>query len=125
MTVPATPVTVSPTPTFPPDRKVWSGGLAGILTWLIIFGLGKAGVPLDPTLQSGLALVVGYAVSYFVPPSLRDVVSRVNNDIVKIANADQSNPTTAVVVRPAAALEAAKADVASGAIPVQIVTPKL
>lgn len=115
---------VSPTPTFPPDRKILAGGLASVLAWFVLFGAGKVGIAVDPVLQSILVPLIGYAISYLVPPSLRDVVSRVNNDIVKLANADPSNPTTAQVVTPALSRVVAAADVASGAVPAVVVTEK-
>lgn len=115
------PSVVSPTPTFPPDKKVWAGGLAGLATWLIFFVAAKVGMPIDPSLQGLISLAIGYGVSYLVPPALHDVVDRVNNDIVKLANADQTNPTTAIVVSRETSLAQAKVDVASGVVPADII----
>lgn len=117
---PLPPSVISPTPTFPPDKKVWAGGLAGLTTWLIFFVAAKVGMPIDPSLQGLISLAIGYGVSYLVPPALHDVVDRVNNDIVKLANADPSNPTQAVVVDLATSKLATAKDIASGAVPVPV-----
>lgn len=45
------------------------------------------------------------------------IVSRVDNEVVKMANADPGNPTTAVVTSPMIARAAAQADIDSGAVP--------
>lgn len=103
-------------PTLPPDRKVWAGGLVGIVTWAIMFAAAKAGHPIDLGLQALIPVVLGYIVSYVVPPSVRDIVKRVDNTIVRIANADQSNPTTAVIVDHATSKAAADADISMGLI---------
>lgn len=103
-------------PTWPPDRKIWAGGLASLVAWGILYGLGRAGVALPPELQAMLVPAVGYVISYVTPPSIRDIVTRVNNDIVKLANADQNNPTTAKVVSDHESVMVARTDIATGAV---------
>lgn len=114
---------VDPTPTpvavtFPPDRKVWASGLSGLAVFAIGIGLQKFfNITIDPNVLAAAITVIIPLVAYLVPPSVQDVVKRVNNDIVKIANADQSNPTQAVAVDLATSKAAAISDIVSGAIP--------
>lgn len=127
------PVVVAVTPVpwlkFPPDRKVYVGGLAGVLTWLIL-SVAQHLLGFDP--QAFLNSVIGpgapdvqlivtgaitLLVAHFTTPSIQDVVAHVNNAVVKLANADPANPTTAVVVTEAAADVAAKVDAIAGALP--------
>lgn len=62
-----------------PDRKVLSGGIAGIATWLILLTASAMGYPLvEPGAEEGVAGVVGFVIAYIVPPSVRDVVKRID-----------------------------------------------
>lgn len=78
-----------------PDRKVWAGGLAGLLTWGITLAAQHfLGVPLPPEL---VTMIVGGAtttVAYLVPPTVRDIVKRLNDGIVQIAADDPNIPVT-------------------------------
>ncbi len=77
--------------------------------------------PSAPDAQAILAFAIGFVIAHVVPPSQQDVVSHVNNAIVKLANADPTNPTTAVVVDEASSNIAAAKDVAAGLVPASIV----
>lgn len=138
--MPDTPAPVPPVPEpvkeplfrWPPDRKVWAGGLAGILAWVLLSVLRYFDLDMQPILISMLGesapnlqtLLTGFIiafVSYVVPPSLRDKVDRVNNAIVMIANASPENHTTAQIVDKDKSNQVAKANIASGAIAPEVV----
>jgi hypothetical protein len=76
-----------------PDRKVWAGGFSGIAAWFILMELAKYNIttPIDATtLSAGIAWIA----TYLIPPADRDIVKRVNDDIVEMARNDPANPTT-------------------------------
>lgn len=77
-----------------PDRNVLSGGLVALVGWIIVALAGYWGLDVPLTLQAMLPAVLGYVVTYLLPPSVRNVVARVNDDIVRLAAADPSNPTS-------------------------------
>lgn len=115
----------APTPAVnPPMRNVLAGGVVGVLTWSIIFGFNKFGIVLDPSIQTAIPLILAFIVAHFVPPSAQDIVSRVNDQIVRLANADQSNPTQAIIVGEQASLLQAHSDVANGLVPPVVLPPK-
>ena len=62
--------TSSPAPT----QKVAAGGLGGAVS-VIVIGLLQhfAHWSIDPTYASAITIVVSFIVSYFVPPSARDI----------------------------------------------------
>lgn len=78
-----------------PDRKVWAGGLAGFAAWLLVLAATRYGVPLDLQTASILVAAVGGGVSYLVPPSTRDIITRLNDGLVKMAQDDPSIPVSA------------------------------
>lgn len=108
------PLVVSPTPTFPPERKVIAGAVVAAVTWAALHFFGYT---IDPGTQTALIPLLMLAAQYLIPPSVWDVVRRVNNDIVKLANATPGNSTNAVVVDPQTAARAAATDIATGAVP--------
>jgi hypothetical protein len=81
-----------------PDRKVWSGGLAALLTFVIGYAASRFGYPLDAQVLAILPVVFGYAVSYLVPASVRDIITKLDNEIVALAQADPDSPVTTPVV---------------------------
>lgn len=133
----ADPVIVPPVPwlKWPPDKKIWAGGAAGIVAWIILSVLAHLGVDPQPLvdsltttlgaphldLQASLAGLIALLVAHYTTPSMQDVVAHVNNAVVKIANADPTNPTTAVVVPEATSDAAAKTDAKAGALPPETV----
>lgn len=116
---------------FPPDRKIWSGGAAGIGAWLILsilqhyLGFDPQAMliaafgPGAPDIQLIITGIITLAVAHFTTPSIQDVVAHVNNAVVRIANADPTNSTTAVVVTEAASDVASIKDAAAGALPAE------
>jgi len=80
---------------FIPDRKVWAGGLAALLTWGINLAAQHfLGVSLPPDLLTMVVGGVTTGVAYLVPPTVRDIVKRLNDDIVQIAANDPTIPVT-------------------------------
>jgi len=78
-----------------PDRKVWASGLAGLLTWGITLAAQRfLGIPLPPDLVGMIVGGVTTGVAYIVPPSIKDIVKRLNDDIVQIAANDPNVPVT-------------------------------
>lgn len=77
-----------------PDRKVLAGGLAGVAAWLIAMLAARYGFPMTPEQQTGLVGLIGWAVAYMVPPSERDIVKRLNDGLVKMAQDDPTIPVT-------------------------------
>lgn len=80
--------------TYMPDRKVVAGGLAGIITWALMLAAGHFGFALDASLQPAIASAVGTLIAYATPPSQRDVIKRLNDEIVAIAANDPTVPVT-------------------------------
>lgn len=125
---------------WPPDRKVWAGGIGGIVAWIALSVLQHYGIDPQPTVDAvtnvmsiisgtmvphidaaaALAGIIAFGMAHYVPPAEMDIVIRVNNAIVKMANADPANPTTAAVVDEKASDAATKADLAAGVLPTAI-----
>ncbi len=81
-----------------PDRKVWAGGLAGLLTWGVTLAAQHyLGVALPPDLVTMVVGGVTTGVAYLIPPSVKDIVKRLNDGIVQIAADD---PNITVTKRP-------------------------
>lgn len=85
---------MAPSQSWLPDRNVLSGGIVAVAGWAIIAVAGHYGLDVPLPVQAAMPMVLGYVVTYLLPPSVRDVVSRVNDDIVKLAAADPNNPTS-------------------------------
>lgn len=93
------------------DRKVWAGGLASIAAWGLLAGISaastKLGHPFDlgafvqplihqlwplvagaspePSAQGLLAILIGQALAWALPPSEWDIVKRLNDRLVALA----------------------------------------
>lgn len=113
---------VAPSQNWFPDRNVLSGGLVAVASWTIIAVAGHYGLDVPISVQAAMPMVLGYVVTYLLPPSVRDVVARVNDDIVKLAAADPNNPTSErTMVLP----EATKVVAASAPVPTVAIPPAL
>lgn len=77
-----------------PDRKILAGGLAGIVAWAVMLGLGFAGVQVPAETQALLTTLIASLIGYLVPPSQKDIVKRLNDQLVAIAAADPNIPVT-------------------------------
>jgi hypothetical protein len=71
-----------------PDRKVLASGVSGVLTWLIGLLLIQLGVEMPAEALGGIVAGVMALVAYAVPPSVRDVIERVD-DTLKEAFAEE------------------------------------
>jgi hypothetical protein len=83
-----------------PDRKVLSAGIAGVLAWGLVLLAPRVGLPLtlDIALPVMVALMGG--VAYLVPPSAKDVIKRIDGEIMSIAGLMPAGPPPAA--RPSA-----------------------
>lgn len=105
MTDPATVPTTSTKPWWLPDRKVYAGGIAGVLAFAILSVARHFGYDLQPMADTIfgpgtiniLAVLTGAitaGVSYVIPASERDIVNKLNNRIVALGLADPGVPVT-------------------------------
>lgn len=123
---------------WPPDRRIWAGGLATVISYTILSYLHAwTGIDLNPLNAivavafpgsvdvTGLfATIIGAAIAQFTPPSLHDVVAWLDNRAIRVANADPNSPVTAMIVSDHLADEAAKRDIAAGVVPPDIVAKR-
>jgi hypothetical protein len=80
---------------FIPDRKIFATGTSGILAWLIITIItATTGVVLPAGSVEGLSALIGLVTGYIIPPSQRDIIKRLNDEIVAIAAADPKIPVS-------------------------------
>ena len=77
-----------------PDRKVWAGGLAGLVTWGITLVAQHYGVVLPADIVGMLVGAVTTGVAYIVPPSVRDIIKRLDDGLVEMAAEDPNIPVT-------------------------------
>lgn len=75
-----------------PDRKIVAGGVAGIVAWGIAAGLKHYGVELDANAQTMLVGLVTGLIAYVVPPSQRDILKRLDDNLVQIAQNSDAYP---------------------------------
>ncbi|GGD29178.1 hypothetical protein [Aureimonas glaciei] len=69
-----------------PDRKVWAGGLTMVIAWLIVQALNVyAGADIPIEITAGLAFAIGKAVEYLVPQPAKELIAKIDNDIVAAA----------------------------------------
>jgi len=62
-----------------PDRKVLAGGISGV----VAFFLAKA-LDMDPETATAISGAVAGTVAYFIPPSVADVVNKIDSTMKKI-----------------------------------------
>ena len=72
-----------------PDRKYLSGGLSGVIAWALATFAG-----LDGELSLQIAGAVAAAVAYFVPPSVGDIIKRVDDTIIGLARQSPDSPAS-------------------------------
>lgn len=76
-----------------PDRKLWGGGLTAVIAWLIVQAVqAYTGRVLPPGTDEKLAFVIGLVAAYALPPSARDILRHIDEDIVKKIAADPKIP---------------------------------
>lgn len=72
-----------------PDRKYLAGGLSGIIAWGLSTWAG-----LDPEVSMQIAAAIAAAVAYFVPPSVGDIIKRVDDTIIGLARQSPDSPAS-------------------------------
>lgn len=72
-----------------PDRKWLSGGTAGIVAWALAAFLG-----MDQDIATQIGAAVGALVAYFVPPSIKDIIKRVDDTIIGLARQSPDSPAS-------------------------------
>lgn len=125
MTTPPAPVTTSspaPSPSWFPDRNVLAGGVVAVVSWIIIAVSGHEGLPIPLEFQALIPAALGYIVTYLLPPSVQDVIKRINDAIVRVAARSQSS---AVSERTLVLPEAAKVVSVATPGPVVAVPPAI
>lgn len=69
-----------------PDRKVWAGGVTMIVAWLIVQALNRyAGADIPLGADAVLAFAIGKAVEWFVPQPAKELIAKIDNEIVAAA----------------------------------------
>lgn len=66
-----------------PNQKEWAAGIAGLITWLILLGLGYVGVNVPVDAQGGIVAIVAAIIAKLTPPADVDVVKRVDDTIAQ------------------------------------------
>jgi hypothetical protein len=74
-----------------PDSNVLKGGLAGVLAWAIVAIAAHYGLSIPPELQALIPIIVGWLITYILPPNARDIAARLNDHIVQLAASDPSS----------------------------------
>jgi hypothetical protein len=77
-----------------PDRKVVAGTSSGVLAAFLMAIAAHYGYPIDPSLQPFIAVAIGSVVAYYTPPAVQDILSRLNDEIVIMAQNDPNVPVT-------------------------------
>lgn len=72
-----------------PDRKWLASGISGVLAWGIVTYLG-----LGEELATPLVGAVMAAVHYFVPPSITDIIKRVDDTVIDFARSSPDSPAS-------------------------------
>lgn len=93
-----------------PDRKVWSGGLFSVLAFFVILAAntwGGADIPLEA--GAFLALAIGKAAEWLIPPSKLDIIKRLDDNLVELAAAVPESAVSREVGMAAVAVQDATA----------------
>jgi hypothetical protein len=90
-----------PETSWTPDRKVMAGGVAGLVAWGLMVVAARYGYVVPAEMQPVLSTVVSIAIAYVVPPSQQDILKRLNDQIVAVAENRDDIPVTKPPVPPA------------------------
>lgn len=80
-----------------PDQNVLAGGLAAVIAWVLVQIADHFGLAIDPTVQTAIVLVIGFGLAHFVPLSAQDIINRLNDSIVHLAQRDPTSNVSYVV----------------------------
>lgn len=81
-----------------PDRKVWAGGVTMVVAWLIVQALNVylgADVPIEAATL--LAFGIGKAVEFLVPQPAKELIAKIDNEIVAAAGQSSESAVTKAV----------------------------
>lgn len=107
----------APSSAWPPERRVVYAAITGMLSALITAALKRYGGDwVLPEVVAGVPVLIAAFVAWAIPMTQREVANRVTNQIVRIANEDQSNGTNARVIGAAEASAVRMQDIASGTV---------
>lgn len=77
------------------NQKIVAGGIAGVAAWIVCVVLQKyAGIGIPPDL---LAPIIGVLIAYLVPPSQRDIIDHLTDEIVHAAQRDPDTNVSSVL----------------------------
>jgi hypothetical protein len=76
-----------------PDRNLLIGALAAAIVWVLAQIARQAGWEFDTGMAMAAPVLVGYVLTYVIPQTKDEVAAKVDNEVVKIAQADPTNPT--------------------------------
>lgn len=82
---------------YTPDRNVLAGGLTGVIGWGLMWIAGATGHPVDPITANGVLMVVAFGIAHFVPPSAQNIVNKLNDEIVHMAQIDPDSNVSYVL----------------------------
>jgi hypothetical protein len=100
LTQAADPLQSAPSLSWIPSRKSMSGGIAGVLAFLVMTAVRYfTGVDLPASLDMLIIGAVTWGINYLMPPSAKDVVNHLNNAIVKLAVEDPASPVTVAATK--------------------------
>lgn len=71
-----------------PDRKFLAGGVAGVITWLIITLANRYGLEIPQDMQNGITGIIAMALVYMVPSSKKDIIRRIDDKLIVLARND-------------------------------------
>lgn len=77
-----------------PDRKWLASGVAGVLTFAVCTLARQFGYDIPPSIEPSLVIAMSGLVAYLTPQSLEDILKRLNDDIVRLAQEDPRVPVT-------------------------------
>lgn len=83
------------TTTWLPDRKFLAGGIAGVMTWLIITLANRYGLEIPQDVQNGITGFIAMALVYLVPSSKKDIIRRIDDKLIILARNDPESAASA------------------------------
>lgn len=77
------------------DRPTMYGGLAGLITAAIALAAKTFfGFDIPAEYMTFIPVVIGYLITWFVPPTVQDVIKNVDDKIIAIARASDMSPAS-------------------------------
>lgn len=77
-----------------PDRKMLATGVSGVIAYYLIGLAGQYGYQLPAGYHEVVTFVVAWLMGYLVPPSKQDILKRLNDDLVRMAQDNPKIPVT-------------------------------